>query len=94
MKRTTIMVDENLLYDLQQVARQQQRSTSSIIREALATYVTEQHRLQPADNPLLALAGVGSSKTMTDVSDGGDEQMLQEGVESITAWSQPDGNAG
>ena len=40
MKRTTIMVEEDLLYDLQQIAQRQGESTSSVIREALASYVT------------------------------------------------------
>ncbi|MBE2225326.1 MAG: ribbon-helix-helix protein, CopG family, partial [Anaerolineae bacterium] len=34
MKRTTIMIEEELLYDLKQIAQQQGLSTSSVIREA------------------------------------------------------------
>ena len=39
MKRTTIMVDEELLYDLQQIAQRPGESTSIVIREALSSYV-------------------------------------------------------
>jgi predicted transcriptional regulator len=52
MKRTTIMVEEDLLYDLQQIAQRRGESTSSVIREALANYVTRQHELALPPNPL------------------------------------------
>lgn len=87
MKRTTIMVDEELLYDLQQIAQQQGESTSSVIREALATYVTRQRELAPPPNPLLGLIGLGSSAAAMDLSDGGDEQLLRQGVDPIYGWS-------
>ncbi len=87
MKRTTIMVEEDLLYDLQQIAQRQGESTSSVIREALASYVTRQHELAPPPNPLLALIGLGSSAAVMDLSDGGDEQLLRQGVDPIYGWS-------
>ena len=90
MKRTTIMVEEDLLYDLQQIAKQQNRSASSVIREALAMYVVEQQEATPIENPLLGLAGLGASATMTDVADGGDEVMLAEGADAVTGWSVVD----
>lgn len=87
MKRTTIMVDEDLLYDLQQIAQQQGESTSSVIREALATYVTSQHELEPPENPLLALVRLGSGAEAMDLADGGDEELLKRGVHPIYGWS-------
>ena len=90
MKRTTIMVEEDLLYDLQQIAKQQNKSASSVIREALAMYVVEQQEATPIENPLLGLAGLGASATMTDVADGGDEVMLAEGADAVTGWSVVD----
>lgn len=87
MKRTTIMIEPDVLYDLQQLAQQQNVSTSHLIREALATYVIEQQRKAPVTNPLLALAGLGATEEVTDVADGGDEQMLREGIDPITGWS-------
>ncbi len=94
MKRTTIMVEEELLYDLQQVAQQQGTSMASVIREALATYVVEQHKLAQPDNPLLRLAGLGASAEMTDMSDGKDEEALQTAVDPIYGWSVGDERAG
>lgn len=93
MKRTTIMIEEELLYDLQQIAKQQDKSASSVIREALALYVVEMQEAVPLENPLLGLAGLGASAAVTDVSDGGDEAMLAEGADAVTGWSViDDGN--
>ena len=90
MKRTTIMIEPDVLYDLQQLAQEQNVSTSQLIREALATYVIEQQKRNPIVNPLLALAGLGASEEVTDVADGQDEQMLREGIDPITGWSNQD----
>lgn len=87
MKRTTIMVDEETLLDLKQLAQAQQRSTSSLIREALCQYVIEQREENPPQNPLLGLIALGESAEPTDVADGGDEAMLRAGVDSIRGWS-------
>ncbi len=87
MKRTTIMVEEDVLYDLQQIAQRQGESTSSVIREALASYVIRQHEMTPPPNPLLGLIGLGSSAAAMDLSDGGDEQLLRQGVDPIYGWS-------
>lgn len=87
MKRTTIMVEEDLLYDLQQIAQRQGESTSSVIREALASYVTRKHELAPPPNPLLGLIGLGSSAAVMDLSDGGDEQLLRQGGDPVYGWS-------
>ena len=87
MKRTTIMVDEELLYDVQQLAQQQGASTSSVIREALVSYVTRQHELAPPENPLLGLVGLGGSGAVMDLSNGGDEELLMQGVDPVYGWS-------
>ncbi|MCL4870932.1 MAG: ribbon-helix-helix protein, CopG family [Anaerolineae bacterium] len=87
MKRTTIMIERDLLYELQQLAYQQDVSTAQMIREALAMYVTEQQKKLPGTNPLLALAGLGASAQETDVADGWDELMLQAGIDPIAGWS-------
>lgn len=90
MKRTTIMIEEELLYDLQQIAKQQDKSASSVIREALALYVVEMQEAVPLENPLLGLAGLGASAAVTDVADGGDEAMLADGSDPVTGWSVVD----
>lgn len=86
MKRTTIMVEEELLYEIKQLAQQQDKSASSVIREALAAYVTEQHNLAPPENPLLGILGLGASDETIDLSDGGDEALLRDGVQSVYGW--------
>lgn len=90
MKRTTIMIEPDVLYDLQQLAQERSVSTSQLIREALATYVIKQQKRNPVVNPLLALAGLGASEEVTDVADGQDEQILREGIDPITGWSNHD----
>lgn len=90
MKRTTIMVEEELLHEIQQIARQKEQSTSSIIREALAAYVTGQHIQNPPPNPLLDLVGLGHSLEPTNVADGGDEAILSEAVDPLQGWSVND----
>jgi hypothetical protein len=81
------MVEEELLYDLQRIAQRQGESTSSVIREALACYVIRKHELTPPENPLLGLIGLGSSTVVMDLSDGGDEQLLRQGVDPVYGWS-------
>lgn len=90
MKRTTIMVDEALLYDLQRIARSQKKTSSAVIREALEAYVTEQHEKSPPANPLLALIGIFDEGEPTDVSNGGDEEILRQGIHPIYGWSTHD----
>ena len=86
MKRTTIMVDEALIYEIKQLAEQQNKSTASLIREALALYVTEQYKLAPPENPLLGLVGLGASAEPTDIRDGQDEAMLRDGIDPVYGW--------
>jgi len=90
MKRTTIMVEEDLLYELKQIAQRQNKSTANIIREALDAYVTEQHKAAPPENPLLSIIGLGSSEEIMDLSDGKDEELLREGLRPIYGWTVKD----
>ena len=86
MKRTTIMIEEDVLYKIKQIAQQENQSASSIIREALATYVVERHKVAPPENPLLSIIGLGASDETMDLSDGGDEALLKEGIGSVYGW--------
>ncbi len=90
MKRTTIMVEEETLYELQQIAQVRQQSTSRIIREALATYVAEVYKESPPDNPLLALVNLGASEETMHLGDGGDETLLRDGVDPKAGWRVDD----
>lgn len=90
MKRTTIMVEEETLYELQQIAQTRKQSTSRIIREALATYVAEAHKQSPPDNPLLALVNLGASEEPMHLGDGDDEALLRDGVDPKIGWRVSD----
>jgi hypothetical protein len=58
MKRTTIMADEGTLLELKAIARRENKSTSQVIREALAGYVVAHRTAGRHKNPLLALVGL------------------------------------
>ncbi|MCP4167183.1 MAG: ribbon-helix-helix protein, CopG family [Chloroflexi bacterium] len=92
MKRTTIMIEEELLYDLKQIARQQKRSTSSVIREALVEYVVEQRQDAAYENPLLRLASLQANTVPMDVSNGKDEEILRNEIHPIYGWSSDRGS--
>ena len=94
MKRTTIMVEEELLYDLKQIAQQQNKSTSSVIREALAEYVVEQRQGAAYENALMRLVGLGAVSESMDLSDGKDEDILRNGIHPIYGWSNDHGSDG
>lgn len=77
MKRTTIMAEENLLYKIEQIARESGRSKAEVIREALADYVAKIEQDAPPKHPLLTLIGLAADDaTPMDLADGQDEQLL------------------
>jgi predicted transcriptional regulator len=55
MKRTTIFIDEAVEQDLRLLARRRARPMAALVREALATYVTE-HRRTSSDLPAFVAA--------------------------------------
>jgi metal-responsive CopG/Arc/MetJ family transcriptional regulator len=79
MKRTTIMAEEEILYKIERIAREQGKSKAEIIREALTLYVTDVEKQNPPENPLLSLIGLaGDEGEEMDLSDGKDEEILSE----------------
>lgn len=60
MKRTTIFLDEGLERDVKALAERQGCSTASVVREALAAYVTEQ-RESGSDLSFVAAGNSGSN---------------------------------
>lgn len=90
MKRTTVMLEEELLYELQSIARQQDKPFASVVREALAVYVTAQQEQYPMENPLLAIVGLGESEDEMDLSNGGDEELLRAGLHPLYGWGRRD----
>ena len=89
MKRTTIMADEDTLLELKAIARRENKSTSQVIREALAEYVVAHRADGRHKNPLLALVGLGGSNGETDVSERAEEILAAE-IDPIQGWSLRD----
>jgi len=89
MKRTTIMADEDTLLELKAIAQRQGKSTSQVIREALAEYVVTHRADGRHKNPLLALVGLGESNGETDVSERAEEILAAE-IDPIRGWSLRD----
>lgn len=56
MTRTTILLDDDLLLEVKQLARANGITATEVIREALKAYIGEQRRARP-----LSFAGVGKS---------------------------------
>ena len=77
MKRTTIMAEEELLYKIEQIAKERGRSKADVIREALANYVAEVEAESPPEDPLLGLIGLaGEDAVAMDLAGGKDEELL------------------
>ena len=57
MKRTTIMVDESVLAELDRLARRQRRPTAHLIRESLEKYVSNARLMEGTTLP--AFVGIG-----------------------------------
>jgi len=89
MKRTTIMADEGTLLELKAIAQRQGKSTSQVIREALAEYVVTHRTDGRHKNPLLALVGLGESDGETDVSERAEEILAAE-IDPVRGWSYRD----
>jgi metal-responsive CopG/Arc/MetJ family transcriptional regulator len=85
MKRTTIMADEDTLLELKAIAQRQSKSTSQVVREALAEYVVAHRSDGRHKNPLLALVGLfdgGPGDTSERI-----EEILEEEIDPISGWS-------
>lgn len=83
MKRTTIMADEDLLLELEQIAADQGVSTSQVIREALAAYVVETKTRQAAARALPSFVGIGEGPV--DLSER-HEELLDELTDPQQGW--------
>lgn len=57
MKRTTIFADDDLLDEIKEISREENRSVAEIVREAMMGYVAKKRRGKKA----LSFIGVGSS---------------------------------
>jgi hypothetical protein len=82
MKRTTILADDDVILDLQQLAIQRRTTFTAVVQDALRSYVAEH---QPRRH--IAFAGMGhSGMPPLDVSDGKDEDILATEIDPIYGW--------
>lgn len=81
MKRTTVLLDEDLLLAAQQLARREGKSFTDVLRESLAEHLAA--RSLPTG--LLALAGIANSGE-GDLSERVDE-ILRAETDPIYGWS-------
>ncbi len=80
MKRTTILLDESLLLDIQQLAEEENTTASRVIREALAEYVAVRRKPRPR----LSFQAIGDSG-QGDVSERA-EEILAEDARPPEGW--------
>jgi len=84
------MADEEILMELKAIAEKEKKTTSQVIREALAAYVVARRSERREKNPLLALVGLGESEEI-DVSER-DEEILRAEVHPVQGWSISNGH--
>ena len=84
MKRTTILADEGLLLEAQQLAAQRGMTFTALVQEALREYL-DAHRPERR----LSIIGIGSSGEPypLDREGGWDEAILSEAIDPIEGWS-------
>lgn len=83
MVRTSIMAEEELLRQINQIAYALGKSKAAVMREALSEYVERIQQTVYAENPLLGIVGIaGDAGEETDLSNGKDELFLKE------SWSE------
>ena len=85
MKRTTVLADDDLLLEAQQIAFQQGTTLTTVVREALREYVAA-HRPERR----ISFIGLGNSGDQPlDLRDGGDEEILAREIDPIHGWNAP-----
>jgi metal-responsive CopG/Arc/MetJ family transcriptional regulator len=57
MKRTTIFADEDLINDIKEISREENRSVAEVIREAMVNYIKQKTKKRKT----LSFIGVGDS---------------------------------
>ena len=75
MKRTTMMIDEETLLELSQIADERNVSASQVVREALAEYVLVARSEQRSVRPLPSFIGIGEGPA--DLSEHAEELLAQ-----------------
>lgn len=85
MKRTTIMVEESTLAELERLARRQRRPTAHLIRESLERYITNARLMEGTTLPAFVGMGEGPGGIA-----GNDEAILQAELPKVLRRETPD----
>ena len=85
MKRTTIMVDQSVLAELDRLARRQRRPTAHLIRESLEKYVSNARLMEGTTLP--AFVGIGDGPG--DVAEN-DEMILRTELPKVLSRESTD----
>ncbi|HHN64922.1 MAG TPA: ribbon-helix-helix domain-containing protein [Nitrospirae bacterium] len=72
MKRTTIFIDEEIYYDIKELAEEDQKAISEILREALVRYLKERKKKKK-----LSIIGIAESGRK-DIAERHEEILWQE----------------
>jgi len=75
MKRTTVMIEEETLLELNQLAGERRTSASQLVREALAEYVLAARAEGHSERSLPSFIGVGEGPA--DLSERAEELVVQ-----------------
>jgi hypothetical protein len=75
MKRTTIMIEEETLLELSQIADERNVSASQLVREALAEYVLPARAEYRSARPLPSFIGIGEGPA--DLSERAEDLLAQ-----------------
>jgi metal-responsive CopG/Arc/MetJ family transcriptional regulator len=78
MRRTTIFADDELLNEIRELARDEQRSAAELIREAIVSYIAKKR--EPVEKKLSFL-GIGESGR-SDVAETHEELLWQKSIKS------------
>jgi hypothetical protein len=87
MKRTTIMVEESTLAELERLARRQQRPTAHLIRESLERYVRDVRLMEGTTLPDFVGLGEGPGGVAEN-----DEQILMAELPDALRTDRPAGS--
>ncbi|MDQ2829841.1 MAG: hypothetical protein M3Y74_12425 [Chloroflexota bacterium] len=82
MKRTTVVVDDDLLREMQHLAQRRGTTFTAVLQDAMRAYLDTQ-RLSTIE----ALTGIATLGEPVDYSDGRDEEELRAGVHPIYGLS-------
>lgn len=74
MKRKTIVADENQLLEIEQIAREQKRSSSEVIREAIGQYIQAKRKARGK------LGFIGRSRSGRQDVSARAEELIEQGL--------------